>query len=747
MDANHSAYTVEDEKLIGQQGDELFEACRGIVKSDADMELIKKAFYFAKKAHEGVRRKDQTPYITHPIAVARIVIDEIGLGVKSVVASLLHDIVEDTDYTVEDIEHLFNPKIAMMVDGLTKIATVLKKSDADAGAETSLQAENFRKILLHLSDDVRVILIKLADRLHNMRTLGSMPAHKQMKIASETIFFFAPLAHRLGLYVIKSELEDLSLRYRFPEDYKQILDKLAATEELRRDLIERFNAPIIEAMKADRIDFEISGRVKSIYSIWRKMQNKGLPFEDIYDIFAIRIVFQPTTLIPEKSQCWHIYSLITDFYTPKPDRIRDWVNIPKANGYEALHCTVMGPDGEWVEVQIRSERMEAVAERGLAAHWKYKDERWSLGEGEIDKWIKQVGEALNLPVDGAVKFLDNFVTSLYASEVDVFTPKGNLRKLPKGATALDFAYDIHSKIGNSAMVAKINHTAVPIFTPIRWGDQIEIITSSTVEPTPEWLDHVVTAKAKAGIEAFLKKNNENNIERGVSIFEEKMRELGIPPGAQVLQKLQEAYKVTTKDEFYSKLGTGIIQLDGVEKILRHNADRKTITIPTIQFPNPFKLLGGGKRKRSKEEEVQVVDYSIAECCNPIPGDPVVGYKDDENHVTVHKRSCPVLVELAATHGDRLVEAKWSKVKATAFLSLIELRGIDRVGITLDIAKLISGELNVNMRELKLHSHDGIFEGEISFYIKSSDDLKEIMTRLGKIRGIEKVRRIEGTTEL
>ena len=402
------------------------------------------------EAHEGVRRRSGEPYILHPLAVARIVVDEIGLGVKSVVAALLHDVVEDTDYTVEDIESRFGPKIALMVDGQNKMAGVFKTSASDLG-------ENFRKVLLTLSDDVRVILIKIADRLHNMRTLGSMPPHKQMKITSETIYLFAPLAYRLGLFAIKSELEDLTLKYRFPEDYRQIENKIRETEAKRSRFIEKFNAPIIEKLRANDIDFEISGRVKSIYSIWSKMQRKHIPFEEIYDIFAIRIVFKPSPLIPEKSQCWHIYSLVTDIYKPKPDRIGDWVNIPKANGYEALHSTVMGPDGIWAEVQIRSQRMEEIAERGFAAHWKYKSDTLSKEEGEFDRWMKQVREALNSPTEDAVEFLDNFKLSLYTSEIVVFTPKGDSRTLPQGATALDFAYDIHSKIGHSAMGAKINH--------------------------------------------------------------------------------------------------------------------------------------------------------------------------------------------------------------------------------------------------------------------------------------------------
>ncbi|MCD8185324.1 MAG: RelA/SpoT family protein, partial [Rikenellaceae bacterium] len=670
-----------------------------------------------------------------------------------VVAALLHDVVEDTDYTVEDMEYLFGEKIARMVNGLTKISEVFagnasegKMTENAAEEEQSKQAENFRKMLLTLSDDVRVILIKLADRLHNMRTLGAMPAHKQMKITSETIYLFAPLAHRLGLYSVKTELEDLSLRYRYPEEYKQIEEKLLASDARRREYIDRFNAPIIEALTANGIDFEISGRVKSVYSIWKKMQKKGVPFEEIYDIFAIRIVFKSTPIIPEKSQCWHIYSLITDVYKPKPDRIRDWVNIPKANGYEALHCTVMGPDGEWVEVQIRSQRMEAIAERGFAAHWKYKEGQTS--EGELDKWIKQIREALNSSTENAVEFLDNFRMNLYASEVVVFTPKGEQRIMPQGSTALDFAYEIHSKIGNRAVGAKINHSIVSIFTPIYSGDQIEIITSNMVRPSPEWLDHVRTAKAKTGIKTFLKKDKQNNIERGIAIFDEKMREFGIQPSARVFRKVLPAYESKTKDEFYSKLGAGIIHLNGVERILRDNAANKIFKYWSLQFPNPFRSLGSsGRKKASASEGKPQVEYSIAECCNPIPGDQVVGYKDDAGHIIVHKKSCPVAVKQATQHGEKIVEAKWSRVNAKAYLTHIELRGIDRLGMTLDIARIISEEKNANIRELHLQSHDGIFEGMISVYIQNSQELKDLVSRIGRIRGIEKVRRIENAREL
>ena len=483
-------YSPEDEQMVDAAFDRLMEHCAKICKTQEDADRIKRAFFLAKEAHAGVRRRSGEPYIMHPISVAMIVVDEIGLGVKSVMAALLHDVVEDTDYTVEDIQSMFGPKVAQMVDGLTKMSGVFK-------TEASEQAANFRKVLLTLSDDVRVILIKIADRLHNMRTLGSMPPHKQMKITSETIYLFAPLAHRLGLYAIKSELEDLTLKYRFPEEYRQIEQKIQETEPDRTKFIEKFNAPLIEALKENRIDFEISGRVKSVYSIWSKMQRKQIPFEEVYDLFAIRIVFKPSPMIPEKAQCWHIYSLVTDIYKPKPDRLRDWVNIPKANGYEALHSTVMGPDGVWVEVQIRSQRMEEIAERGFAAHWKYKSsDAEGRDEGEFDRWIKQVREALNSPTESAVEFLDNFKLSLYTNEIVVFTPKGESRTLPQGATALDFAYDIHTNIGNSAIGAKINHKIESIFTPIQSGDQIEIITSQNVRPKADWLDHVATTKAK-----------------------------------------------------------------------------------------------------------------------------------------------------------------------------------------------------------------------------------------------------------
>lgn len=722
-------YSPDDEKLIDGLFKDLLHSCEKIVKDNSDWELIHKAFFLAKDAHKGVRRKSGEPYIIHPIAVARIVVDEIGIGVKSVVSALLHDVVEDTDFTVEDIEMMFGPKIASMVDGLTKMAGVV-------ASNTSQQAENFRKMLLTLSDDARVILIKIADRLHNMRTLGSMPPHKQIKITSETIYLFAPLAYRLGLYTIKTELEDLSLKYRFPEQYEEIRTKLEATREIRTEFIEKFIAPIKGRLDSSGIEAEISGRVKSIYSIWSKMQRKQIPFEEVYDLFAIRIIFKPTELIPERSQCWHIYSLITDIYNPKPDRIRDWVSLPKANGYEALHSTVMGPDGIWVEVQVRSERMEEIAERGFAAHWKYKHATLSNEEDEFDKWLRNVREALNSPIEDAVDFLDNFKLTLYASEIVVFTPKGESRQLPQGATALDFAYDIHSKIGNKAIGAKINHKIASLTEPVKSGDQVEIITSENALPKIEWLEFVKTPKAKQAIKNYFKINKQEAVEQGIKMFEQKMRELRINLSGRIFQKVLPAYDCKNKEEFYARLGSGQIALDNLDNILRENAESKMSKFWVLQTVNPFKLFNG-KNKEGDEPE-----FHIADCCNPIPGDSVIGYNNPAtSKVDVHKTSCEELTRLASRHGDRITSVKWSSQKAMSYLSVIQLRGIDRVGILLDLSQLITGELNINIRELQIQSHDGIFEGSISVYVRNTEDLNLVVGKVGKIKGIEEVKRI------
>ena len=733
-------YTAEDEALIKEKWDDLLLSCTKICKNDEDWNFIKRAFFLAKEAHEGVRRRSGEPYLLHPIAVAKIVIDEIGLGVKSVVAALLHDVVEDTEYTVEDMERIFGPKIASMVDGLTKMSGVFN-------ADTSEQAEYFRKVLLTLSDDVRVILIKIADRLHNMRTLGSMPLNKQIKITGETIYLFAPLAYRLGLYSIKSELEDLCMKYRFPQQYAEITQKLHESEASRREFIDKFNAPIIAALNRDNFNYEISGRVKSVYSIWSKMQRKQIPFEEIYDLFAIRIVFKPQPFPSEKTQCWQIYSTITDIYTPKPDRLRDWISMPKANGYEALHSTVMGPDGVWVEVQIRTQRMEDIAERGFAAHWKYKHATISQDEDEFDKWLKQIRAALNSPTENAVDFLDNFKLSLYTSEIVVFTPKGEARKMPFGATALDFAYDIHSKIGNNAISAKINHKLEPITTQINSGDQIEIITADTARPKPEWLEIVTTAKAKSAIKSFLKRERQNNIERGMQLLEEKMKSLNIQLSGRVLRKIVPIYECNNKEELYSKIGAGIISLDDLEKVLKVNAKSKILKFWTLFIP---------QKKEEGDETPQPGDiapakdlpdnepqFEIADCCKPIPGDKVVGYRDPATgRIIVHKATCDELNRLAAQYGKNIVkeEIKWSQHKAMSYLVTLELRGIDRQGLLLDLAKVVSDDFNINIREVNIHSHDGIFEGNVSLYVKDAESLSAVMDKMRKIKGIETIKR-------
>ena len=703
-------YTAEDEALIKEKWDALLFSCTKICKNDEDWDFIKRAFFLAKEAHEGVRRRSGEPYLLHPIAVARIVADEIGLGVKSVVAALLHDVVEDTEYTVEDMERIFGPKIASMVDGLTKMSGVFN-------ADTSEQAEYFRKVLLTLSDDVRVILIKIADRLHNMRTLGSMPMNKQIKITGETIYLFAPLAYRLGLYSIKSELEDLCMKYRFPQQYAEITQKLQESEASRKEFIDKFNAPIIEAL--DR--------------------------EEIYDLFAIRIVFKPLPFPSEKTQCWQIYSTITDIYTPKPDRLRDWISMPKANGYEALHSTVMGPDGVWVEVQIRTQRMEDIAERGFAAHWKYKHATISQDEDEFDKWLKQIRTALNSPTESAVDFLDNFKLSLYTSEIVVFTPKGESRKMPYGATALDFAYDIHSKIGNSAISAKINHKLEPITTQINNGDQIEIITADNARPKAEWLEAVTTGKAKQAIKSFLKRERQNNIERGMQLLGEKMKALNINLSGRVLQKIVPIYRCNNKEELYSKIGAGIISLDDLEKVLKINSKSKKLKFWTLFIPSKTEDEGDetDPNEPNPEPAAPEPQFKIAECCKPIPGDKVIGYRDPATgDIIVHKATCDELNRLASQYGKNIVkeEIKWSQHKADSYLVTTQLRGIDRMGLLLDLANVVSNDFNINIREVNIHSHDGIFEGDISLYVRDAESLSAVMDKLRKIKGIESVKR-------
>ncbi|MBR3827065.1 MAG: bifunctional (p)ppGpp synthetase/guanosine-3',5'-bis(diphosphate) 3'-pyrophosphohydrolase [Alistipes sp.] len=745
-------YSPEDEILIEDKWQELVEACRKakVCRRDDDWQFVRRAFFLAKEAHKGVRRRSGEPYVIHPIEVALIAVREIGLGKKSVVAALLHDVVEDTDYTVEDIAHAFTPKIASMVDGLTKMSGVFN-------ADSSEQAEYFRKVLLTLSDDVRVIIIKIADRLHNMRTLGAMPHNKQIKITSETIYLFVPLAYRLGLHAIKSELEDLCMKYRFPEEYAAIQQKIEDTRGERQQYIERFMAPIREVLDRNKFQYEMTARVKSVYSIWNKMRRKEIPFEEVYDLFAIRIVFKALPFPSEKTQCWQVYSCVTDIYTPKPDRLRDWISIPKSNGYEALHSTVMGPDGIWVEVQVRTERMDDIAERGFAAHWKYKHASIAAEEDGLDKWLKKVRDALNSPTENALEFLDNFKLSLYKSDVVVFTPKGEPQSLPYGATVLDFAYEIHTKIGHHAIGAKINHRIMPITTRLNSGDQVEVITAENARPKAEWLDAVVTSKARQAIQDFLKRERENNIDYGMELLQQRLAEHNVALSGRVLRKLMPAYECHNKDELYSKIGAGIIKLDNLDKLLKENSSRKILKFWKLLIP-------GSKRDDDADidlddeaaslddtvvaDDANEPEFVMAECCEPIPGDRVVGYRDPQSgSIIVHKSTCDTLIRLAAQFGDNIIkeeDIKWSQHKAVSYLATVEIRGIDRTGIILDLTKLITQDFSINMRAISVQSHDGIFEGTISIYVQDIDSLNVLLDNIRKIKGIDRVKRLLNT---
>ncbi len=745
-------FTSEDIHLIESEYNLLKENLYRCDKP-GDRELIDKAFNFANEAHRDMYRNSGEPYIIHPINVARIVNQEIGLGAKSVAAALLHDVVEDTGVPLEEISKEFGPKIASLIDGLTKISGTYNKET------NSLQAENFRKMLMTLSDDIRVILIKIADRLHNMRTLDSMPEHKRMKVAGETIYLYAPLAHRLGLYAIKTELEDLSFKFRHPRIYDEIARKVKMDEKKNLALINRFSLPIIDELNNNNIIFDISGRFKSIYSIWKKMQAKNIPFEEVYDLLAVRIVFEPGSEMGERTQCWQIYSLITDIYTPKPDRLRDWVSRPKPNGYEALHLTVMGPEGRWVEVQIRSQRMDDIAERGFAAHWKYKGDS-SQSESELDKWLKYIREMLANPMSDPVTFLDEFKMSLFSSEIMVFTPKGLLVNLPKGASALDFAYEIHTDIGNKAIGAKVNYKLCPLSTTLQSGDQVEIITSNIAKPEKDWLEYAHTAKAKNAIKDALKDESTDRIQKGMDLLEKKLAEMGILPNSDIIKKLLDYYELLNKDELYSRIGLGLINLDELRKVLKK--------APEGSLKKYWKLAVGTMTRKQADEKESIADtstidkshpyllrenvdntgnsYVIAECCNPIPGDEVVGYIDQSNSIIVHKPKCPIAVKLMSSEGNRIIPVRWTIHKLASFLARISINGIDRIGMINEVTNIISTELNVNIRNINVSVYNGIFEGTIDLYVHHTRDLNNMIMQLSNVRGIASVKRIEEFVE-
>jgi GTP pyrophosphokinase len=731
--------TKAEQRLIQDYFDGLMKACDRKV-SDEGKVRIQKAFEFANRAHAGVKRKSGEPYIIHPLAVAKIVVEEIGLSATSIISALLHDVVEDTDYTLEDISNLFGEKVASIVDGLTKL------SDEITSQHDSKQANNFRKMLMTLSDDVRVILIKIADRLHNMRTLDSMHPNKQLKIAAETLYIFAPLALRLGLYTIKSELEDLSLKYKHPDAYNQIQFRLQNQREKRDYLVTEFIKPIEVQLKKEGVEFTITERLKSIYSIWNKMQTKGVTFDEVYDLLAIRIVFIPDPNITEKRQCFDILSLVTDIYKPKPDRIRDWITMPKANGYEALHLTVMGPQGKWVEIQIRTQRMDEIAERGFAAHSKYKN--INDVESELDKWLQKIKEMLQSPESDALEFLDEFKMNLYSSEIVVFTPKGKMVTLPKNATVIDFAYEIHTELGNHCIGAKINHKLVPISHVLQSGDQVEILTSKTQTPQLSWLNILITAKAKAKVKQSFKLDQKKHIEQGRKIIEDQLAKYKITPSSDTLKKLSSYYNLTNKEQLYAQVGMGFLELDNLDEVLQTRRENKLAKFWKLTFTNKKAEHPASSGKIDKKtpfilkENPDQLNYSLAKCCNPIPGDDVVGHITNEDHIIIHKRNCPEALKIMSQQGDSIMAAEWTKFKKLSYLSRIRLTGFDRVGMVNEITNIISKQNSINMRTVHFDAHDGIFEGDLYLYIHNVQDLNELIARLKKIKGIDNIERIE-----
>jgi GTP pyrophosphokinase len=704
-----------------------------------DKETIRLAFDMALEAHKDMRRKTGEPYILHPLAVAQICAEEIGLGPLAIVCALLHDTVEDTHLTLEDVSNSFGEKAASIVDGLTKISGVFDKG-------TSLQAENFRKMLLTLSDDIRVILIKLADRLHNMRTLDSMPRDKQLKIASETAYLYAPLAHRLGLYSIKTELEDLALKYTEPEIYNEIFSKIEETKKERNKFINEFTEPIKEELKKQDFVFDMKGRSKSIHSIWVKMKRQGVTFEEIYDLFAVRIIID-TEEENEKAMCWKAYSIITDFYQPNPDRLRDWISTPKANGYESLHTTVMGLYGKWVEVQIRTRRMNEIAEKGFAAHWKYKE---SAAESALDEWIQKIRELLETPETNALDFIDDFKLNLFSDEIFIFTPEGDMKMLPGNATALDFAFEIHSDLGSKCIGAKVNHKLVPLSHKLRSGDQVEILTSNKQVPKEDWLGYVVTAKAKSKIKTALKEEKKKLAEDGKEILMRKLKHLKIQFTHENINELLAYYKIPSSMELFYRIAKGIIDISDLKEFAHDKGNLKAKTPPRIEqnsLEQIVKSIRGSSDNLVIGENLDKIDYKLSPCCNPIPGDDVFGFITISDGIKIHRTSCPNAIQLMSNYAYRIVKAKWTQQQQIAFLAGVRMTGIDEVGVVNKISKVISSELKVNMRSISIESTDGVFEGTIMLFVHDTHHLDKLIQKLKEINGILTVSRIDGGSSL
>ena len=731
--------TEKENKEIIRRYRKLLRVAKPFLKDD-DAKIIKKAFYTSLRAHKDMRRRSGEPYIYHPLAVAQMAVEEIGLGTTSIVASLLHDVVEDTDLEIEDIQREFGPKVAKIIDGLTKISGVF-----DYG--TSQQAENFRKMILTLSDDVRVILIKLADRLHNMRTLDSMPREKQLKIASETIYLYAPLAHRLGLYAMKTELEDLYLKYTDSETYRFIAEKIKQTKTVRDKFIRDFIQPIEKSLKKTGFKFLIKGRPKSIFSIWNKMRKQNIPFEEVYDLFAIRIIVD-TDLENEKTACWKVYSVVTDYYKPNPDRLRDWISTPKANGYESLHTTVMSKLGQWVEVQIRTRRMDEIAEKGYAAHWKYKDQGSAQAESGLEKWISKVRELIEQNDSSALEFMDDFRQNLFTEEVFVFTPKGELKTLPYGATALDFAFDIHSHIGMHCLGAKVNQKLVPLSYILNNGDQVEILTSGKQKPSEDWLKFVVSSKARTKIKDCLKEEKKKIAVDGKDVVMRKLHQLKLELNNEVINQLLNYFNVKTPLDLYYNVAKGIIDPKEIKKFTeRKETVKKTERkdqVAEARIPKePVKKISGTDSDMLLiGDDMDKLDYKLAKCCNPIPGDDVFGFVTVNEGIKIHRTTCPNAIELMSNYGYRIIKAKWTSQKELAFLAGLKITGLDRVGIINDITQVISNELKVNIRSITIDTTDGMFEGNLMLFVHDTKHLDKLIMKLSKVSDIINVRRMD-----
>ena len=724
----------QEKKLILREYRSLLRSLKARIKP-GDRKLIRTAFEMAAEAHKTMRRKSGEPYILHPLAVARICVEEIGLGVRSTICALLHDTVEDTDILLDDVQKEFGGEIAKIVDGLTKISNVI---DVNA----SQQAENFRKILLTLTDDPRVILIKLADRLHIMRTLDSMKMEKQLKISSETVYVYAPLAHRMGLYTIKTEMEDLSMKYLEPESYKEIARKLAETKRERTRYINEFVKPLKEKLDKGEFDFEIYGRPKSIHSIWNKIKKKGVSFEEVYDLFAIRIIVN-SSQEKEKEDCWKVYSMITDEYTPSPERLRDWLSNPKSNGYEALHTTVMGPQGKWVEVQIRSKRMNEIAEKGLAAHWKYKED--SNDESRFDKWFSQIREVITSNDVDSVDFLHDFKRSFLAEEIYIYTPKGDVKMLPVGATALDFAFAVHTEVGVKCIGAKVNHKLVPISHKLKSGDQVEIITSNKQKPSEDWLNFVVTAKARSRIKDALKEVKRAIADEGKYTVQRKLESMGVSFNSHNIEELVTFYKLSAPLELYYQVAIKANELKELKEF--------KVIGDKIEPPRPVKQLEPKPEYHpivpKKETELIIfgessdkIMYNLANCCKPIPGDDVFGFVTTGKGLTIHRTTCPNAAKLLANYSHRIVKTKWAKNKEISFLTGLKIFGMDDVGIVNKITNVISGDMRINISAITIESMEGVFEGTIKLFVHDKEELDELVRRLKNLQGIQSVERFE-----